>query len=250
VKVVRAGRASPRAALERFVRQQEQAIERGELERIDVPAEHRAVCEKFGREFFVVCNAPAISVGLSEEDLMLVALEPELVARKTMIQARQTVALARALAKTAFPGVLLGGGDLAGNDGPMYSPEAFRRVMLPALKFMVDELNRCGVKYVFRSDGDLWPLTDMIFQEAGCHGYGEVDRLCGMTVAAVRRRYPHVSVWNNVPSCELLRRSAAWVREESQRCLAESGGTGYFHGCSNAILPGTPVENVLAMFSV
>ena len=29
--------------------------------------------------------------------------------------------------------------------------------------------------------------------------------------------------------------------------LEESGGRGYFHGCSNAIFPGTSVENVWGM---
>ena len=34
---------------------------------------------------------------------------------------------------------------------------------------------------------------------------------------------------------------------QARAALAESGGTGYFQGCSNAIVHGTPVANVLAM---
>ncbi len=40
----------------------------------------------------------------------------------------------------------------------------------------------------------------------------------------------------------------AQVHDEVRRIIDESGGTGYFHGCSNAILQGTPLENVEAMF--
>ena len=46
-----------------------------------------------------------------------------------------------------------------------------------------------GVHYYFRSDGNLWPLMDMLFSEAACPGYGETDRDAQMTVAAVRERY-------------------------------------------------------------
>ena len=167
-----------------------------------------------------------------------------------MAQARYVAALGKALAGTSHPRVLMGGGDLAGNAGPFYSPASFRAIMLPAIKHVTDELTPLGLHIVFRTDGDLWPLTDMIFLDAAWPGYGEVDRLCGMTVGALRQRYPELVLWGNMASSHLKEMAAEEVAAESRRCVAESGGTGYFHGGSNAILMGTPVANVRAMFSM
>lgn len=240
----------PEQRLLESVEAAEADIEAGGLDRIALPSDYVTACQRWGEAFFVVSGVPGISVGLSEDDLMMVVLEPELVARKTMVQAAQAMAFMDRLAETAYPKVLMGGGDLAGNAGPMYSPESFRRITLPALKLVAEHARDLGMQYVFRTDGDIWAISDMIFNEAGCAAYGEVDRLCGMTVEAVRRRYPELVVWGNMPSALVKTESAARVRDEAARCIAESGGTGYFNGCSNAILTGTPVENVEAMFSL
>ena len=45
-------------------------------------------------------------------------------------------------------------------------------------------------------------------------------------------------------------KAAAGRISRARRLIAESGGTRYFHGCSNAIVTGTPAANVEAMFSV
>ena len=142
------------------------------------------------------------------------------------------------------------GDDFGTQQGPFMSPAMFRDLVLPAYAKALAELNRLGVHYVFRSDGNLWPLMDMIYGEAACPGYGETDRDASMTVAAVRARFPRLVIWGNVSSSLLARGTPAQVRDQAQAALAESGGHGYFQGCSNAIIQGTPVENVRALFSV
>ncbi|MHB9023085.1 MAG: uroporphyrinogen decarboxylase family protein [Armatimonadota bacterium] len=138
---------------------------------------------------------------------------------------------------------------MAGNDGPFYSPAAFRQVLLPPLVWLMRELRDNGIHYVFRSDGNLWPVADMLFVEAGCPGYGEVDRDAGMSIGLLRERYSALVCWGNMSVNKLAVMPAEWVREESRRMIEESEGTGYFHGPSNAIMPGTPVENVIALFT-
>ncbi len=218
----------------------------GALQDLD---DHVQTCRRFADEFFVVCNGGDVGIGLSAERMMLLVVAPDVMARDLMVQARRAAVRARKLALTPYPRVLIGGGDLAGNDGPMYSPKLFRQVVLPAYRWLMQELRPLGVHYVFRSDGVLWPIADMLFGEAAIPGYGEVDREVGMTVAAVRRKYPKLVLWGNFSSSFLARATAGEVRDEARRIIDESGGTGYFHGCSNAILRGTPVENVMAMFS-
>ncbi|MBI2441285.1 MAG: hypothetical protein HYV35_07945 [Lentisphaerae bacterium] len=227
---------------------QECAITQGALDNFQVPDEHRAICSRYGQEFFVVSNGGGISLGMDAEALMFLASEPAWAARAVMNQARQAIALGQALRRAELPKVLIAGGDLAGQNGPFYSPETLRQVMLPAIIQAMRALRELGAHYVFRSDGNLWPIADMLFREAACPGYGEVDREAGMTVGALRKKYPQLVLWGNMSSARLAWESAEWVRAQTRKIVAESGGTAYFHGPSNAIIKGTPPENVVAMF--
>jgi len=214
-----------------------------------LPAGYSDLCRNFGEEFFVACVGGGIAVGHHEDDLIELIEEPEKVGRRLMNQARSAVALGQAISQNNYPKVLLGGGDLASMSGPIYSPEIFREVLLPAYKFAMKELNALGFHYVFRSDGNLWPLADMLFDQADCNGYGEVDRDAGMTVKKLRQKYPNLVLWGNVSSALLVEASPKEVTENSKIIIEESGGTRYFHGCSNAIMTGTPPANVEAMFA-
>lgn len=208
-----------------------------------------ALWREFGAEFFV-CGANAhIAVGLEPDDLELLVTAPDLVLQRTLLQAGQAIAMGRALKETGCPAIILGGGDLAGNQGPFYSPAMFRALVLPGYVQALAELNRMGVHYFFRSDGNLWALMDMLFAEAGCPGYGETDRVATMTVAAVRARFPHLVIWGNVSSSLLAGGTPAQVRAQARTALTEAGGRGYFQGCSNALVQGTPLENVRAMYA-
>lgn len=205
---------------------------------------------RWGGEFFVTGASAEIGAGIDPEMLELLATEPDLISRKMMLQADHAIAVGRALLEAGCPPVILGGGDLAGNAGPFYSPAMFRDLVLPAYVKALTELNRMGVHYLFRSDGNLWPLVAMVFGEAACPGYGETDRDASMTVAAVRAGFPRLVVWGNVSSHLLARGTAGQVREQARAALTEAGGGGYFQGSSNALVRGTPVENVRAMFAV
>ena len=201
-------------------------------------------------EFFVPFNGGSIAVPLDEENLMAMLMEPELVSRKLMVQAGAGIRWAEALAASPLPKVMLGGGDMADNRGPVYSKACFQEVVLPSYRRLLGRCAELGIHYVFRTDGNLWPVADLLFGEAGCPGYGETDRDAGMTMGELRKRFPRLVVWGNVSSSLLQQGTARQVKEESRRILDESGGSGYFQGCSNAIITGTPPENVEAMFSV
>ena len=205
---------------------------------------------RHGNEFLVVGANLHIGVGLDPEDIELMAMEPDLIRQRCLLQADQLIAIGRALVAAGCPPVIFGGGDLAGNIGPFYSPAMFRDIVLPGYVKASAVLNPLGVHHFFRSDGNLWSLMDMIFGEAACPGYGETDRDATMTVAAVREKFPRLVIWGNVSSSLLARGTAEQVRAQAQAALAEAGGRGYFQGCSNALIQGTPSENVRAMFAV
>lgn len=249
VKTIHPNPVDPIEQLRIGVEKGEADLAAGRFGLIELDPDHVRICEQFGQEFFIPCNGGEITLGYSEEVFMATLTHPDLLRRYLMLQAERGLALGRALAASTWPKVLLGGGDMAGNEGPFFSPATFRAVHLPAIRHLALGLRELGIHYVWRTDGKLWSVMDMIFVEAGCPGYGEVDRDAGMTTALVRETYPDLVLWNNVSSPDLRYKSADWVRTESARCIAESGGTRYFHGCSNALIMGTPVENVRSLFS-
>lgn len=201
-------------------------------------------------EFFLVPAAGGLTVGHDEDSLLALATQPDAVRQRLTLQAESGIAWMEALAASPCPKAVLGGGDLASNQGPLYSPATFRAVVLPAYKKLVARCNELGVHYVFRSDGNIWSLADMLFGEARCPGYGEADREAGMTAGKLRACFPRLVIWGNVGSAFLQRATAGQVREEAKRVLDETGGVGYFQGCSNVIVKGMPVENVVALYSV
>lgn len=236
--------------LQRSVESQEFELQRTAGETPSVPAEYQRLFDRFGGEFFTVCSGGGVGIGMDEADLTALVLEPDLVRRRMMVYAEYAIRLGTSLVGSECPWVMLGGGDLAGVQGPIFSPRSFREVLLPAYQRMLGRLNALGAHYVFRSDGNLWSLADMLFGEAACPGYGEVDRDATMTIASLRLRFPRLVIWGNMSSGFLQHATADQVREEGRRLVEESGGTRYFHGCSNAIVTGTPSANVEAMFSV
>lgn len=238
----------PIEALRIQVEAGEERLADGAMDGVELDPDYQRICREHGQAFFIPCNGGEITLGYTEEIFMATLTDPDLLRRHLMLQAERGLALGRALARSPYPKVILGGGDMAGNEGPFFSPETFRQVHMPAIRHLAHGLAAMGIHYVWRTDGNLWSVMDMLFKDAACQGYGEVDRDAGMTTARVREAYPDLVLWNNVSSPDLRFQSADWVREESARCIAESGGTRYFHGCSNALIMGTPVENVRALF--
>jgi hypothetical protein len=53
--------------------------------------------------------------------------------------------------------------DMAHNGGPMFRPESFECVFLPAYRRMIAAYKAAGARYVFlHSDGDIRPILDML----------------------------------------------------------------------------------------
>ncbi len=180
-------------------------------------------------------------------DLAAAALWPELMARLLMAEARIVAKKIEALAEAGMR-VNFGGCDFCSQKGPMYSPDTFRRVVMPGLKIITDACHAHGVYYFFSTDGNLWPVAEALFDEAGVDGYYEVDRGAGMDLRALRERFPRVILMGNISSQTLhLGTREAVVREveECMRVAHDLGGV--IAGVSNMIMPGTPPENIFAL---
>jgi hypothetical protein len=200
-----------------------------------------------GDRFEVLASGGMLSVPMNEEWLTACALVPQLVAAYLDAQ----VEVGRQQLEVQAPlglRIVWGGGDLADNRGPVYGPRFFREVVLPRYKALGDHCHSLGMKYLFRSDGNLWSITDALFQEAGLDGFGEIDYDAGMRIPQLQQRYPHLTCWGNV-SCRLLRDGTpeevhAIAGEIVEKCRPRGR---LVLGSSNTVLPGTPPENYFAL---
>ncbi|MCL2546066.1 MAG: hypothetical protein FWE06_02570 [Oscillospiraceae bacterium] len=140
-----------------------------------------------------------------------------------------------------------GGGDLAFNSGLAYSPKFFEQAVAPAYRTQFKMSQRNGQKYIFRSDGDIWAISDLLFGENCSDAYYEIDHHAGMTFDKLRAKYPELVLMGNVP-CDLLHSGTpAQIREFAAWCK-ETAGSRLILGSSNSILHGTSVENVYALY--
>ncbi len=191
----------------------------------------------------------ALAIPLQPVWLLACALRPDLVARYLDVCCEQACRQAESWAALGFT-VVWGGGDLADNHGPTYGPKVFRELVLPRVQRYVARLHELGLQYVYRTDGNLWPIADEFFRQSDIDGFGEIDYDAGMRIPDLQARYgDRVTFWGDVPCGSLLHRgTAAQVREFVARRLAVCRGRGgWILGSSNTLVPGTPPENVLAM---
>ncbi|HIE50700.1 MAG TPA: hypothetical protein EYP85_02985 [Armatimonadetes bacterium] len=190
-----------------------------------------------------------VGLGIPREEIWLaaVAARPDLVARLLDVQVERAVRNIAFLAPHGFR-YLFGGGDFASNEGPLYSPRAFRELMLPRLERISAACQQQGVYHLFASDGNLWPVADDLFGRSGVDGFYEIDRRAGMDLGQLRARFPHLTLLGNISSYTLHRGTKEEVIAETLSCLEEAKRSGSIVvGCSNQIVSPTPPENLLAL---
>jgi hypothetical protein len=179
--------------------------------------------------------------------LMAIELAPELVVNELERQTRQGIVDIE-LASSLGVDLALAGGDFCTKNGPAFSPATFERMFLPRLKRITEACDRCGMYYVFRTDGNTWPVADLLYERSGIHGLGEIDYGVGMRLGELREKHPGLTLFGNL-DCggALVFGSADEVRATTREILDDTGGIGHVAGCSNAVMPETPPENFMAM---
>ncbi len=208
----------------------------------------KRLVEDFGDEMTVL-GSSGIAIPLTEPWLIAAISDPEVVGAYLDVQLEQAT---RSIRKQAEMGVrvIWGGGDFADNHGPIYGPEVFRDLMLPRLARLMEFCHDgdIDVRYFFRSDGDLWPVAEMMFEEADIDGYGEIDWNAGMDLSRLKDKYSRVTYWGNVPPETIRTGTKQQVLEAAKHCIdSMKGDRRLILGSSNSILPGSPIENVYAL---
>jgi hypothetical protein len=207
----------------------------------------RARVQKYP-QYLVRHGGGTVAISMSSPaELMAATLWPDLYGRFLMAHAQSLASQIPAMAAAGLD-VNISGMDFCSAQGPCVSPEIYRRVVIPALKVIVDATHAAGMKYFYTSDGNFWPVADDMFNVAGVDGWMETDRSAGMDLRKLRQRFPRVTFVGNIRVQVLHTGSVDEVVRETEDCLAaahELGGI--VVGASNLIMPGTPPENIHAM---
>ncbi len=138
--------------------------------------------------------------------------------------------------------------DIAYKNGLLFSPAWLRRVWVPRLKRLNDAWHARDTLCLFHSDGDLWPVLDDLVA-AGIDGLNPLEVMAGMTVAAVRQRYPRLFLTGGIDVSQLLALGTPEeVRAACRQAIAAAGGRGYFLGSTTELHWEVRLENAIAMF--
>lgn len=180
----------------------------------------------------------------------LMADDPGLV--DAWLEARNQAELRRvaAIADPDLIPVALTYDDLAYKTGLLFSPRWLRRLWLPRLKRLVDAWHARDTTCLFHSDGNLWTLMDDLV-EAGIDGLNPLEVLAGMSVRAVRERYPELFLTGGIDVSQLLPYGDPdEVRAVCRQTIADAGGVGYFLGSTTELHWDVKLDNAIAMFDI
>jgi uroporphyrinogen decarboxylase len=138
--------------------------------------------------------------------------------------------------------------DIAYKTGPLFSPDWLRRYWVPRLKRLVDAWHARDVKCLFHSDGNLWMVMDDLVG-AGIDGLNPLEVMAGMSVKAVREKYPHLFLTGGIDVSQLLTYGTPdEVRTACQQAIHDSSGRGYFLGSTTELHWDVALANAVAMF--
>ncbi|MGC9348745.1 MAG: uroporphyrinogen decarboxylase family protein [Anaerolineae bacterium] len=180
----------------------------------------------------------------------LTADEPDLV--EAWLEARLRAELRRvaAIADPRLIPIALTYDDIAYKSGLLFSPRWLRRLWVPRLERLVAAWHARDTICLFHSDGNLWSILDDLVG-AGIDGLNPLEVLAGMSVAAVRERYPELFLTGGIDVSQLLPYGTPEeVRAVCRKTIADAGGVGYFLGSTTELHWDVKLENAVAMFDV
>ncbi len=178
----------------------------------------------------------------------LIAEAPDWV--EEWLDARHRAELRRvaSIADPALIPIALTYDDIACKRAPLFSPAWLRRLWVPRLRQLTDAWHERGAVCLFHSDGNLWPVMDDLVA-AGIDGLNPLEVLAGMTVRAVRERYPRLFLTGGVDVSQLLTNGTPEeVRAVCAQNIRDAGGRGYLIGSSTELHWDVRLENAIAMF--
>jgi uroporphyrinogen decarboxylase len=144
--------------------------------------------------------------------------------------------------------MLNAGLDICYNSGPAYSPRLFEQHVLPQLQRITAAAHAHGLYYIYRTDGNTWPIAEMLFIRSGADGAGEIDIQAGMRLDEMREKMPELTLVGGVDCAgALVSGTGEDVKAETTAALQSTRGRRHIISASNLVMPETPTANYLAM---
>jgi len=213
-----------------------------------------------GGEYFLGCDVSPCAFEMYwrlrglEETLIDIAARPQLARAMLERCAGFALLLAERACRELPLDWLWTGDDVAGQNGMILSPEAWRELIKPLLADIFAVGKRAGLWVAFHCCGALLPIIpDLV--EIGLDVLNPVQAGCpGMEPAELKREFGRqLSFMGGVDTQELLPfGSEAQVRKAITKLIRTmtEGGGGYILAASHTIPPETPERNIFAMYDV
>ena len=131
--------------------------------------------------------------------------------------------------------------DMAGKQGSLISPAAFREFMSPSYKRLLDFAASRGVRHhIVDSDGYVEELIPL-FQEAGVTGMLPFEVRAGNDIERIRRNHPHLQILGGIDKTALQSREK--IDEELKKVQRMMAKSGYIPFVDHAYPPDISFEN-------
>ncbi len=140
--------------------------------------------------------------------------------------------------------------DIADRQSPLISPRQFVEFIKPYNRELVEKAHKKGLKAVAHSDGNLWPLLDIMI-ETGYDGLNPLEPQAGMELKKVKEYCgDRLCLVGNIDCVDLLPGGTPEEVDEAVRqAIADAAdGGGYILCDSNSLHPGVDPLNCIAMF--
>jgi len=140
--------------------------------------------------------------------------------------------------------------DIAMDNGPLISLEHFKIFVNQYNRQIVERVHQKGLKVVRHSDGNLWPLLDVLI-ETGYDGLNPLEPQAGMAMKKVKEYCgDKICLLGNIDCVDLLPNGTPKEVEQAVIQTIEDGaaGGGLIVCSSNSLHPGVQPENCIAMF--
>lgn len=175
---------------------------------------------------------------------------PELVSHIMDCTARFSAYIAKVFTESASAPLLFMGEDIAGDTGPIFSPQFITEQALPRWKWISEPVKEKGVKILFHTDGRYGELLPIIFGEFGAGGLNPIERNGCNDIFEIRKQYPDKLLFGNVCCTVTLPQGSIFDVEDETLELIEKIGpkAGLLIGSSGEIGDGISPENTLTMY--
>ena len=206
--------------------------------------------EALGEERYIASYAQTTALTLlggAMRGLMRYATQPDVVEAAARRAVEEQNASDACFIRPGTAGVFMEQ-DFAGTNGPLVSPESFRRQCLPHLKRRIENVKKHRDQVIFHCCGNTVSLMGQL-AEAGIDAYQSLQTTAGMDIAMLLERFGgRLAFWGGVAVETLIGGSPEEVRRQVRRVMEQCARRpGFILGPSHSIAKNTRYDTFMAM---